>query len=329
MQVNKVIESDQEQDSQSSHGNEGSTGSAPKDNTAADEEMQFTQVLQPTMHATEILRTQKKCIQVDLDIVKRMMDAEEFPVNLCMRPLCVPKHVLQLAMKAAAEMTNLADVALDGHAAVRQHFREFRNAFRRQPVRPEQPSQAMLAEVKKLQQQNERLARQNVTLRGEIRELKAKHARGQMEKKMYDSFTGINKEKFILLQAENANLKQLKEHADQNVRSVVEQLTSDNKAATNNVRRFQSLMTNAVTYLKEICRDILYFNVDMPEPLHWNRMDMFLRTNAQPPHLQFWPLRARPVHVNVLVPPVPPPQLPPVPSQNDDDAGDIDEEELE
>ena len=58
-------------------------------------------------------------------------------------------------------------------------------------------------------------------------------------------------------------------------------------------------------------------------------MDMFLRNNAQPPHLQFRPLRASPIHVNVIVPPVPPPQLPPVPPQNDDDAGDIDEEELE
>ena len=35
----QIIESDQEQDSQSSHGNEGSTGSAPKDNTVADEEI--------------------------------------------------------------------------------------------------------------------------------------------------------------------------------------------------------------------------------------------------------------------------------------------------
>ena len=187
----------------------------------------------------------------------------------------------------------------------------------------------MLAEVKKLQQQNERLARQNVKLRGDIRDLKEKHARSQMERKMYDSFTGINKQKFKLLEAENANLKQLKEQADHNVRSVVEQLTTDNNAARNNVQRFQSLLTNAVTYLKEVCRDILYFNVDMPEPLHWNRIDLFLRNNSQLPHLQFRPLRARPVHVNVIVPPVPPPPLPPAAPQNDDDAGDIDEEELE
>ena len=226
-------------------------------------------------------------------------------------------------------MTSLAEIALDVHAAVRQHFREFRDTFRRQPAQPEQPNQAMLTEIKKMQQQNERLARQNVTLRGEIRDLKAKNARGNMEKKMYDSFAGINKEKFKLQQAENANLKQLKEQADQNVRSVVDQLTSDNNAATNNVRRFQALMTSAVSYLKEICRDILYNNVDMPEPIHWNRMDLFLRTNAQPSHLQFRPLRARPVHVNVIVPPVPPPQLPPIPQPRDDDAGDIDEEELE
>ena len=108
-----------------------------------------------------------------------------------------------------------------------------------------------------------------------------------------------------------------------------DQLTLDNNAAISNVRRFQALVTSAVGYLKEICRDILYFNVDMPEPLHWNRMDRFLRNNSQPPHLQFRPLRARPVHVNVIVPPVPPQPLPPVAPQNDDDAGDIDEEELE
>ena len=102
---------------------------------------------------------------------------------------------------------------------------------------------------------------------------------------MQESFAGVNKETFKFMKAEIANLKDLKTQADQNLRSVVDQLTSDNNAATTNVRRFHALVTSAVTYLKEICRDILYFNIDIPEPVHWNWMDLFLRTNAQPPHL--------------------------------------------
>ena len=83
-------------------------------------DIKFSQVLQPTMHATQMLKTQQKCIQVDLNMLQAMVDKDEFPVNLCSKELCVPKHILWRAMKTAREMNNLADIALvDVHAAVR------------------------------------------------------------------------------------------------------------------------------------------------------------------------------------------------------------------
>ena len=97
------IDSDQEQSTPSQPENAGSTGSPPKESSDAEADRKFSQVVQPTMHATQMLKTQQKCIQVDLNMLQAMVDKDAFPVNLCSKALCVPKHILWRAMKTAKD----------------------------------------------------------------------------------------------------------------------------------------------------------------------------------------------------------------------------------
>ena len=80
--------------------------------------------------------------------------------------------------------------------------------------------------------------------------------------------------------------------------------------AHKNVQRLRNLTHFTSQYLKEVCCNILQFNVPMPKPVHCNCIDMFLCNNTQPPHLPFHPLQPRPLTILVLVPIIhPPPSL--------------------
>ncbi|MCO5581496.1 hypothetical protein L7F22_035381 [Adiantum nelumboides] len=168
---------------------------------------------------------------------------------------------------------------------------------------------------------NQQLIQQTQKLQSQIDRLKAEKQKAARAKRFEGQFQEIEQGMVEALKLKKELTARAHQEATERAARHTANITADLRQVSNNLTRYRGLFQTAAQYLKEVCQEILVHNVIMPEPHSWNRIEVFLQTNTMPPHLQFHPLQPQPVHVPVVVRPVPPPPA----AQPADDGGEVED----